>query len=220
MNPETAALKGLENALQTYLLSPGPHKLELGAGSNGKPGWLATDLRENAKNDGSPTIILDVTKQFEIPSDSFDYIYCEHMIEHITLKQGQHMLNECYRILKPGGIIRLVTPSIGFLMRIMSPDRSKFEQSYFEWSIKKFVPDAPTLTNALFLNNFVRAWGHTFIYDHETLRFIMNKAGFSNIEECQFGHSSHFPLMNLENEKRLPPGYLELESMIFEGSKI
>jgi predicted SAM-dependent methyltransferase len=209
----------LETILAEYFAGPGPHRLELGAGPNGKPGWLATDLQEHKNDKGTHTIALDAAKPFTLPDGCFDFIYCEHMIEHIPFAGGQQMLKECRRILKPGGIIRIVTPSLGFLLRILSADRSRLEQNYLEWSLKTFVPDAPAVTNAFFLNNFVRAWGHVFIYDHETLRLAMIAAGFNNIKECPMGRSEHQVLSNLENESRLPPGFLDLESMIFEGTK-
>jgi len=209
----------IRDAMTTYLAGNGPFKLEVGAGSNGKAGWLATDFFEHANPNSTYTHHLDVTKDFPIKDATFDYIYSEHMIEHISFEGGQRMLKECNRILKPNAIIRIVTPSLGFMMRVMSPDRSLFERSYIEWSLRTFVPEAKFVTNAFFLNNFMRKWGHTFIYDHDTLLLAMKGAGFINIIECPIGRSQHLELSKLEYEERLPPGFLELESMIFEGTK-
>jgi predicted SAM-dependent methyltransferase len=216
---EKAATSKISAALTRYLSGPGPFKLELGAGTNAKPGWFATDLSARQSPNGETTLALDATQPFDIPADCFDFIYCEHMIEHVPFSSGQRMLRECHRVLKPGGRLRIVTPSLGFLLRIMSPDRSRLERSYLAWSVTQFVPNAPKITNAFFLNNFVRAWGHVFIYDHETLHLAMTLASFTNITECRIGLSEHEALRGLENEVRLPPGFLELESMILEGSK-
>jgi predicted SAM-dependent methyltransferase len=212
-------MRDLASVLSDYLSGPGPFRLEIGAGMNGKPGWLATDLVEQPHPSGTYSIELDAAKPFPIADGAFDFIYSEHMIEHIPFADGQSMLSECNRVLKPGGIVRIVTPSLGFVLRIMSPDRSLFEQQYLNWSLKISAPKAPAITNAFFFNNFVRDWGHTFIYDHETLRLAMTTAAFTNIKECFIGCSEHQALIGLENESRLPPGFLELESMIFEGTK-
>ena len=203
----------------SYLSAPGPHRLEIGAGSNVKPGWLAADIGDVANVHGRHAIKMDASKPFPLPGERFDFIYCEHMIEHISFASGQLMLKECYRVLKTGGTIRVATPSLGFLVRIMSTDRSLLEQQYLEWSVKRFVPDAPAVTTAFFLNTFVRAWGHTFIYDHETLRLAMSRAGFTKITEFPIGRSDQQALSGLENEGRMPPGFLALESMIFEGTR-
>jgi predicted SAM-dependent methyltransferase len=208
-----------EQVVAQYLRGSGPHKLEIGAGSNGKPGWLATDLDPPDVASVVPIIAMDATKDFPIPSDSFDYVYTEHMIEHISFVSGQDMLSECHRILKPGGVLRVVTPALGFLFRIMASDRSLFEERYRTWSIERFLPSAPAVTNAFFLNNFMRAWGHTFIYDHETLRLAMKLAGFDNITEYELNESERPELRGLENESRMPKGFLALESMVMEGVK-
>jgi predicted SAM-dependent methyltransferase len=203
-------------ALVNYLAKPRPHCLEIGAGWNGRPGWLATDLNPPP---GYPCMNLDATKSFNIPSESFDFIYSEHMIEHVSFEDGLNMLEECNRILKPSGIIRIVTPSLGFLLRVMSSDRCMLEERYREWSVTNWVPGAPKVTNAFFLNNFARAWGHTFIYDRETLELALQLSGFEPIVSCELNKSDHSLLCGLANVGKIPPGFLDLESMVLEGTK-
>jgi predicted SAM-dependent methyltransferase/glycosyltransferase involved in cell wall biosynthesis len=206
----------LDPALTAYLGQPGPHCIEIGAGWNTRPGWLATDLNPPA---GLTSMKLDASKPFAIPSDTFDYVYSEHMIEHVPLEDGLSMLEECNRILKPGGTIRIVTPSLGFLSRVISSDRGVLEDRYRRWSVETFVPDAPAVTNAFFLNNFVRNWGHQFIYDRETLEMALGSSGFEQIVVCPLNESEHQSLRGLANVGKIPPGFLDLESMVLEGTK-
>jgi predicted SAM-dependent methyltransferase len=206
----------LDPALANYLAKAGPHNLELGAGWNSRPGWLATDLNPPP---GHACMRLDATTSFEIPSESFDFIYSEHMIEHISFEDGRNMLEECNRILKPSGVIRIVTPSLGFLYRVMSPDRGQLEERYRNWSVTTWVPEAPQVTNAFFLNNFVRAWGHTFVYDRETLELALRLSGFESVVSCELNNSEHPLLCGLANVRKIPPGFLDLESMVLEGTK-
>ena len=201
-----------------YLQTPGPHALEIGAGPLVKPGWLATDVEVYHVPDGVPFVSMDATQPFPLPDAAFDYVYSEHMIEHVPRDAGLAMLRECRRVLKPGGILRLVTPSLGFLLRMCSPDKTLLERSYFTWSIQQFAPESPSATNAVFLNNFVRNWGHQFIYDRETLVESLAIAGFPAVRECALGESDHPTLRGLEKAARLPPGFLELESMILEAA--
>ena len=206
----------LDPALVKYLAKPGPHCLEIGAGWNARPGWLATDLDPPP---GYPCIRLDATKSFEIPSESFDFVYCEHMIEHVSFEEGRNMLEECNRILKPFGVLRIVTPSIDFLSRVMSSGRGTLEDRYRDWSVTTWVQEAPKITNAFFLNNFVRAWGHTFIYDRETLELALQLSGFEPIVSCELNKSDHPLLCGLANVGKIPSGFLDLESMVLEGTK-
>jgi predicted SAM-dependent methyltransferase len=177
---------------------------------------LAADLNPPP---GRACIRLDATTSFEIPSESFDFVYSEHMIEHVSFEGGRNMLEECNRILKPAGVIRIVTPSLGFLSRVISSDRGMLEDHYRNWSVATWVPEAPQVTNALFLNNFVRAWGHTFIYDRETLELALRLSGFDPVVSCDLNKSEHPLLCGLANVGKIPPGFLDLESMVLEGTK-
>lgn len=206
----------VDPALADYLAQPGPRCLEIGAGWNTRPGWLTTDLNPPP---GHACIKLDATKTFEIPSESFDFIYSEHMIEHVSFEDGRNMLEECNRVLKPSGVIRIVTPSLGFLSRVMSSDRGMLEDRYRNWSVETWVPEAPQVTNALFLNNFVRNWGHTFIYDRETLELVLRLSGFDPVVFCELNNSEHAVLRGLANTGKIPSGFLDLESMVLEGTK-
>ena len=196
-----------------YLTGPGPHALELGRRTP-RPGWLTSDL---APQPGA--VKIDVAEPFPISDSVFDFAYSEHMIEHVSFANGQHMLKECFRILRPGGVLRIVTPSIEFLLRLLSADRGTLEQQYTEWSIKRFVPQAPTINPAFAFNHFVRGWGHQFIYNRDTLHHAFSVAGFRQIAECHVGESSHPKLSNLESAARMPPGFFALESMIMEGTE-
>ena len=210
----------IDQAVIDYLRGPTPHRLEIGAGPNGKSGWLATDLNAYVAPNGTRVAALDATKPFPIPSDCFDFIFTEHMIEHIGFDDGLNMLSECYRVLKPSGVLRVVTPSLGFLLKVVSSDRNVLEERYREWSVTTCEVYPPAVTNAFFLNNFMRNWGHTFIYDHETLQLALRLAGFREIYKRALNASGYEPLRNIEAEHRLPPGYLNLESMVFEAVKV
>ena len=196
--------------------------LELGSGSTGRPEpWITSDLNPQS----GAKMVIDVTKPLPFDNDTVDYCYSEHMIEHITYDEGLFMLKECYRILKPGGVCRVVTPFIGFLMDLVSWKKdSSFVQSYLRWAAFAFGlnPNNTETIRARVFNNFVRAWGHQFIYDKATMEDSMLRAGFDlgNLAwPTPIGFSNHTMLNGLETVNRLPAGFLEFESMIVEGIK-
>lgn len=45
-------------------------------------------------------------------SDSFDVVYSSHFLEHLNVEQAEFILREAYRVLKKGGIIRIVVPDL------------------------------------------------------------------------------------------------------------
>jgi hypothetical protein len=69
------------------------------------------------------------------------------------------------------------------------------------------------------INNFVRNWGHLFIYDEKTLRHSLETAGFAEVESFRLNESNDPNLRNLENEKRMPEGFLQFESFTLEAVK-
>ena len=92
----TSARGRASQEISEYIASHKVRKLQIGSGQNSINGWLNTDI-EPTKDQ----VYLDASTAFPIPPDSFDYIFAEQLIEHLTLDQGQAMLRECYRILVP-----------------------------------------------------------------------------------------------------------------------
>jgi len=75
------------------------------------------------------------------------------------------------------------------------------------------------MTNETFVNNnFMRDRGHTFIYDENTLLRAMTSVGFAQITRFELQESHDLALRGLENETRMPPGFLQLETLTLEGS--
>lgn len=197
-----------------YLDKNGTRKLHIGCGGNVLDGWLNSDYFPK-----NPMVIhLDATRQFPFASDTFDYIFSEHMIEHIKYFEGVHMLKECSRTLKPGGRIRISTPDLQFLISLYSEEKSDLQRDYINWACDTFVRN-DVKNDTMVINNFVRDWGHLFIYDEKTLRKALETAGFVDIMAFKINESNDVALRGLENESRMPAGFLKLESFTLEARK-
>jgi predicted SAM-dependent methyltransferase len=182
-------------------------RLNLGCGDNPLPGWFNTDIDPNR---GEGVFRLDATKPFPFRSNSFEEIFTEHMIEHLPYTDVLAMLRECHRVLQPGGKLRVSTPDLKFLIALHEPT-TELQRRYIKWATDLFIPWAPRPNSAFVINNFVRDWGHTFIFDEPTLREAFEQAGFENITSCSLGP--------LENKSRMPDGFLQLETFTLEGTK-
>jgi predicted SAM-dependent methyltransferase len=201
--------------LTNYLQQNQIRKLHIGCGFNMIDGWLNSDYQPYPTD----TLRLDATKTFPIEDNQFDYIFSEHMIEHLEYVGGSSMLRESFRVLRKDGTMRVSTPDMPFLIDLYQQDKSVQQLEYIKWATDNFVPDTD-YDDVFVINNFVRAWGHTFIYDEKTLRSSMEKAGFMNIVRCDLNQSVKASFRDLENETRLPPGFLRMETLTLEGTKL
>jgi predicted SAM-dependent methyltransferase len=97
-------------------------KLNLACGRNPLPGWLNTDIDTAFTEE---TVFLDVRKRFPFRNSSFSYVYCDHLIEHLDYEKGVKMVNEIFRVVKPGGRIRVSTPDSNFLVELHAENRNR-----------------------------------------------------------------------------------------------
>lgn len=195
-----------------YLKTHTSPKLQIASGENFLNGWLNTDI---SPWQGVP---LNATKKFPFKDCTFDYIFNEHFIEHLTYAQGKYFLTECYRVLKPGGKIRISTPDLAFLLALERNKKNALHSKYIIWSAQKYGLKSASATSVI--NNFFQNWGHQFIYDYDALRHLLEQIGFNNVTRTQVGESTDIQLKNLESHgKYITDEFNKLESMVIEASK-
>ncbi len=208
---------GRHKQIDAYLRSHAVRKLHLGAGEHVHPGWLNTDLNDFKRE--HELVHLDARKPFPLPDASFDAVYSEHMIEHLTYADGQQCLRECFRVLRPGGRIRIATPSLERLLSLYDEEPSDVQRRYVRWSIDTLVADADAYLPGLVVNNFFQSWGHRFIYDEQTLREALAASGFVQVEEWPIGQSADPQLSGLERHLADTPEFNEYETLVLEARR-
>lgn len=188
--------------------------LQIGCGKNVLSGWLNSDI---SLKDSRSGIYMDAGKPFPLPDSSFDYVYSEHLFEHLTYQQAQNMLKESYRVLKPGGVIRIATPDLQFLMRLYQEPEKPIHKDYMAYSVKDSeIPATPVYV----INKFHTSWRHQIIYDRETLSEALETVGFKNPIPCDVGKSQHAVLSGIEGHfKLMPYEFNLLETMVVEATK-
>lgn len=201
---------------KAHLLDQPDLKLHLGCGENILPGWVNSDLFP----DSNEVLHLDASLKFPFEDDVCSCVFSEHMIEHIPYAAATNMVAESFRVLRAGGIFRVSTPDIRFLIELFNNQITKQQEPYIEFEIERNdavvrKEEGPTFA----LNHFVRAWGHMFIHSEETLRAIIERAGFANIEKRTLNDSPVPELRELEHESRMPEGFLQLQSITLEATK-
>lgn len=206
-----------ERMVRSYLDRHRVRGLQIGAGRNLFEGWLSTDKAPRLPE----VLAMDATREFPLPDESFDHVYAEHMIEHVNWRQGQRMLGETFRVLRPGGTVRLATPDLAVLLDVYAGRAGEDGDHYVRWVTRRYLPPGTPRHPVFVLNNAMRNWGHTFLYDEEVLTLALTTAGFTDVRRRDFGESEDPALRGLEahgqavaNERAV-----RFETMVLEATR-
>lgn len=205
-----------QRKFQQYCARQAVRKLQIGCGYRPIDGWFNTDLTPRKDQ----VAYLDVSERFPFADETFDFIHCEHMIEHLPYPVGAHMLQECARVVKPGGVIRLATPNLRTLIDLYADIKSDTQQRYLRFSADRYLPEIGIASDTFVINNFFRNFGHQFIYDPKTLTEALHRAGLTNVTPRAVGESDYEPLRGIEQHGQdITDEFNRLETFVLEASK-
>jgi hypothetical protein len=113
----------------------------------------------------------------------------EHVIEHISRTKTSFVFSECYRAMKPGGALRVVTPDLEFFCRMILRETITAEEKNYLVTIGRFLKRdvfTPVIaTNAIFYEH-----EHRFIFTASDLVDILTKVGFVDCRVMRGGEYS------------------------------
>jgi predicted SAM-dependent methyltransferase len=174
-----------------YLLDrKGPVKLNVGCGTDYKKGWINIDNNSD-ENIEKLDLNWDLRKPLPFPDNSVDFIFNEHFIEHLTVEEGQRVIKDLMRVLKPGGVLRMATPDLEIVAKQYLKSSLKGDPLIERWHLG-------IQTKAESINMSFRFWGHKWLYDYEELSRRVMEAGYKKIKRAKLRNSSYEELNNLE----------------------
>ena len=144
------------------------------------------------------TVLLnfDLTQGIPASDNSLDVVYHSHMLEHLTNIEGIQFLKECNRVLKPGATMRLLVPDLGeFSKKYIEKDKFFFD-AYRKEALSDDKVLYPTL-GTIFMG-MVHNHGHKMAYDFETIDYILNENGFSDVRKTMFQESTLSDIQDIE----------------------
>jgi predicted SAM-dependent methyltransferase len=189
----------------------GQIKVNVGCGVSGIAGWVNID--------NSPTIVVSripllrhwmkvphglVRKGLPFSDGAVDYIYSSHTFEHFTYEASLALSRECFRVLRLGGILRVVVPDLGLI-------------------VKQYLADSQPLAShrmvdRLSLNHTLHDWlhpgsNHSQMFDRHSLVHLLESAGFSAPRVSRYRESEILEIDQIELEAR------RAESLYTEAKK-
>jgi len=88
--------------------------LNLGCGRRRCAGWVNMDVAPQ----GPDVTPWNVVEPLPLGDASFDVVYHSHLLEHVPPDDAAEFLQECHRVLRPGGILRVVVPDLEGICRM------------------------------------------------------------------------------------------------------
>lgn len=198
-------------------------KLNIGCGHHVKDGWLNVDLLPT-----QGAYYMNAAQPFPLADETFRFVFSEHLFEHLSYEGGKNMLHEAYRILKPGGTLRIALPTLEFLQALLNNPEGEQEKRYILWSLKQynrklyedFLNSSMSDIVSFVVNMFMREWGHQMLYTHSSLKHMLKQVGFKDIQEVRINESIFEELQGLEEHGNIIPDWANvMETSVFEATK-
>jgi predicted SAM-dependent methyltransferase len=166
-----------------------PIRLDIGGGGRrGSRGWLTVDTAQGCD------LYWDLREGIPFDTDTVDAIYSSHMLEHLTYRDGQELLAECWRVMRPGGLISIAVPNARLYIEGYMGYR-EIPVDYFGWE------PALNRTTAIDAVNYVAYMGgeHKYLFDEENLVHRLARAGFENVRARAFDSDLDMPEREYES---------------------
>jgi predicted SAM-dependent methyltransferase len=143
-------------------------RVHLGSGDHRISGWTNIDIDPAMPVD----VAADLRHDMPLRSDSVDLIHSEDLLEHLDENEGKRVLVECHRVLRSGGVMRVLTPDLRALVDEIYLRR---DPRHLRWCTAYLDANGPCES----LNMHMRMGGeHRFIYDEEHLTALLRESGF------------------------------------------
>jgi len=156
----------------------GISRLHVGCGpQNLMADWWNVDIRSFRGVDE----VADVTLSW--PWRELDYVYGEHFLEHLDPEQAVAFLAQARASLRPGGRVRLSTPSLEWV-----------------WAthLRSKGSDDEVVADTYRANRAFHGWGHKFLYTRPFLVRLMTESGLTDVQFHEYGESDDSNLRGLE----------------------
>lgn len=149
-------------------------KLNIGCGWNYLKGYINIDSSKNSRADR-----IMQAHDLDFKSGSVDEIIAMHIIEHLGFFKAKYFLSECFRVLKPGGILKIETPHIEKTFKIFLKAKSvKVREKTLGW-----VYGAET-----------EGMGHKYCFPVELMEKLTAEAGFKILKKEFFDYDTYRPV--------------------------
>ena len=175
-------------------------RLNWGCGEHVAPGWINSDVKEASEVD----LVADIREGLPLATDSLDYVVSVHALPELPYPDLVPALCELRRVLKPGGVLRLVLPDLDRAIIAYQ----KGDNGYF----KVDPGEVQSLGGQLIVQMLWYGYSRS-LFTTDFTQELLEKAEFDPVHQCHYRQteSAFVEIVNLDNR--------EDESLYIEATK-
>lgn len=181
-----------------------PIWLNLGSGARPHPGFINIEGGPFRKQDRW----LDLRNKLPFRDGSVDAIYASHVLEHFFSRELRKLLDECRRVLRPGGGVRILVPSL-------TQGLVAYERGDAQW-LGHWPEDFKSIGGRL--SNYLLCEGqHRQIFDLSFMTEFLSNSGFESVHQRSPWQGTAFPDSVLSRIESPGCDSVEAKSLIVEA---
>ncbi len=143
----------------------------------------------------------DIVKGLPVQEDSCDGVYCSHVLEHLALNDFRVALRNTHKILKPGGIFRLVVPDLHVCATKYVNSEAADAASAFLRETCLGEERRPRSAKEMLIS-WLGNSRHLWMWDYKAMAPELERAGFAEVRRAAFGDSSDAMFRHVEDKGR------------------
>src|SRR5438067_4323322 len=184
--------------------------LDIGCGRNVHEKFINLDYLWHARVD----VCWDVKQGIPFPKSSMKGVFIEHCLEHFSLPVAFAVLKECWRVLTPGGLLRIIVPDAELYLELYHRQRRDDENALFPFQESESFNNifSPIISvNRVFYQDRDSPFGHRFMYDFQLLKLLLDRLGFESARKVNFREGRDSILLIDSESRRSESLYVEAE---------
>lgn len=144
-------------------------RLEIGAGPAKRRGFVTVDMSL------ASDYPFDLRVGLPFPDNSFELVYAEHVLEHFHFRDLTNLLQECRRVLMPGGKLSVVVPDVSIYVDAYVKKRGReFTEEYCKYEFGLHYRSSVDFLNYIFYMDGL----HRYMFDSDSMVALLTACGF------------------------------------------
>jgi SAM-dependent methyltransferase len=211
--------------------------VQYGCGLSAPPGWLNYDFSPTLRLQRLPLIgpffkrgptvfpkevrFGDIVAGLPLPDGVADGVYASHVLEHLALEDFWKALRNTNRLLKPGGIFRLVVPDLEIRARTYLEkidngidDSNSWFMAASNLGARRRERGAAGFVRSAFGNS-----AHLWMWDERSMQSALEKSGFIDVRRCRFNDSGDKSFLLVEDRGRFRDAQSGIDECAMEAWK-